>query len=48
LQTAALVDENARLNGELREARSQIRNLELQLETMRANAQRAAKVLLDN
>jgi len=45
---AYLVDENARLNGELREARSQIRSLELQLEAMRANAQRAAKVLLDN
>lgn len=42
---AALADENARLNGELREARSQIRSLELQLEAMRANAQRAAKVL---
>jgi coronin-1B/1C/6 len=47
-QMAALADENARLTGELREARSQIRSLELQLETMRANAQRAAKVLLDN
>jgi len=45
---AALTDENARLNGELRDARQQIRNLELQLETMRANAQRAAQVLLDN
>ncbi|KAG8835250.1 Coronin-like protein crn1 [Serendipita sp. 400] len=45
---SALADENARLNGELREARSQIRSLELQLEAMRANAQRAAKVLLDN
>jgi coronin-1B/1C/6 len=47
-QMAALADENARLTGELREARSQIRSLELQLETMRANAQRAAKVLLEN
>jgi coronin-1B/1C/6 len=47
-QLAALADENARLNGELREARNQIRTLELQLEAMRANAQRAAKVLLEN
>lgn len=46
-QTAALIDENARLTGELREARGQIRSLELQLEAMRANAQRAAKVLLE-
>jgi coronin-1B/1C/6 len=41
------MDENARLTGELREARGQIRSLELQLEAMRANAQRAAKVLLE-
>ncbi|PVG03304.1 microtubule binding protein [Serendipita vermifera] len=47
-QAAALADENARLHGELREARSQIRQLELQVEAMRANAQRAAKVLLEN
>ena len=46
-QPAALIDENARLTGELREARGQIRSLELQLEAMRANAQRAAKVLLE-
>lgn len=45
---ASLTDENARLNGELRDAQKQIRNLELQLEAMRANAQRAAQVLLDN
>lgn len=47
VDTAALIDENARLTGELREARGQIRSLELQLEAMRANAQRAAKVLLE-
>lgn len=44
----SLADENARLTGELREARSQIRSLELQLETLRANAQRAAKLLTEN
>ncbi|KAG9118392.1 Coronin-like protein crn1 [Ceratobasidium sp. 392] len=45
--SSALVDENARLNNELREARAQIRNLELQVEAMRANAQKAAKALLE-
>ena len=42
-----LQQENDRLNTELRDARAQIRNLELQVEALRANAQRAAKALLD-
>ncbi|CAE6473912.1 hypothetical protein ACGC1H_003877 [Rhizoctonia solani] len=43
----ALAEENTRLTSELREARAQIRNLELQIEAMKANAQRAAKALLE-
>ncbi|KAI8985629.1 microtubule binding protein [Trametes punicea] len=42
---AALKEENARLTGELREAREKIRNLELQVETVRANARKAAALL---
>jgi FtsZ-binding cell division protein ZapB len=42
-----LKEENARLNWELREARAQIRNLELQVEGIRANARKAAQALLD-
>ncbi|KZT38990.1 microtubule binding protein [Sistotremastrum suecicum HHB10207 ss-3] len=42
-----LQEENAKLNAELREARAMIRTLELQVEAMRANAQRAAKALLE-
>ena len=38
--------ENAELASELREAREKIRNLELQVETMRANAKKAAQALL--
>lgn len=45
--TSALTEENSKLANELREARAQIRNLELQVEAMKANAQRAAKALLD-
>ncbi|KAF8596856.1 microtubule binding protein [Ceratobasidium sp. AG-I] len=45
--TEALTEENTKLASDLREARAQIRNLELQVEAMRANAQRAAKALLD-
>ncbi|KDQ06625.1 hypothetical protein BOTBODRAFT_181389 [Botryobasidium botryosum FD-172 SS1] len=37
--------ENVRLVNELRDARAQIRNLELQVETMRTNASKAAKLL---
>jgi coronin-1B/1C/6 len=43
----ALQSENSQLQAELREARAKIRNLELQVETMRANAQRAAKALME-
>ncbi|TFK73785.1 DUF1900-domain-containing protein [Pluteus cervinus] len=42
-----LKSENARLTSELREARQKIRNLELQVETLRANARKAAQALLD-
>ncbi|EMD39400.1 hypothetical protein CERSUDRAFT_113035 [Gelatoporia subvermispora B] len=42
---AALKEENARLNAELREARAQIRNLELQVESIRTNARKAAALL---
>jgi coronin-1B/1C/6 len=38
-------DENARLATDLREAREKIRNLELQVESMRANARKAAQLL---
>jgi len=41
-----LAAENQRLEGELREAREKIRNLELQVETIRANARKAAQALL--
>ena len=40
--------DNDRLNVELREARAQIRNLELQVESLKANARKAAAALLDN
>ncbi|CAE6449595.1 unnamed protein product [Rhizoctonia solani] len=43
----ALAEENARLASELREARAQIRNLELQVEAMKANAEKAARALLE-
>ncbi|KAI0294482.1 microtubule binding protein [Multifurca ochricompacta] len=46
--TAALQEENDRVNAELREARAQIRNLELQVESLKANARKAAAALLDN
>ena len=42
---SALKEENTRLNAELREARAQIRNLELQVESIRANARKAAALL---
>jgi len=44
-EVATLRDENNKLNSELREARTQIRNLELQLEAVRANARKAAQLL---
>jgi len=39
--------ENGRLESELREAREKIRNLELQVEAIRANARKAAQALLN-
>ncbi|KAF8159215.1 microtubule binding protein [Crassisporium funariophilum] len=42
-----LETQNARLESELREAREKIRNLEIQVETIRANARKAAQTLLD-
>ncbi|EKM50835.1 uncharacterized protein PHACADRAFT_264349 [Phanerochaete carnosa HHB-10118-sp] len=44
-ESAALKEENARLTAELREAREKIRNLELQVESVRANARKAAALL---
>ncbi|CCM05595.1 uncharacterized protein FIBRA_07823 [Fibroporia radiculosa] len=44
-EVASLKDENVRLNMELREARAQIRNLELQVESIKANARKAAALL---
>jgi hypothetical protein len=41
--TASLYEENSRLTAELRAAREKIRNLELQVEGMKANAQKAAQ-----
>ncbi|KAJ7148452.1 microtubule binding protein [Mycena crocata] len=46
-QDSGLADENARLTAELRDARAKIRNLELELEGVRANARKAAQTLLD-
>ncbi|KAI0676181.1 microtubule binding protein [Trametes maxima] len=43
--SAALKEENARLTAELRDAREKIRNLELQVEAVRANARKAAALL---
>ncbi len=37
--------ENAKLSMELRESREKIRKLELQVETLKANAQKAAALL---
>lgn len=44
-EVAALKKENDRLTSELRESREKIRNLELQVETIRANAKKAAALL---
>ncbi|PSR72204.1 hypothetical protein PHLCEN_2v11911 [Hermanssonia centrifuga] len=43
--SSALKEENGKLNGELRDALEKIRNLELQLETYKANARKAAALL---
>jgi coronin-1B/1C/6 len=45
--SGALREENARLTQELREAHEKIRNLELQVEGIRANARKAAQALLE-
>ncbi|KAF6753380.1 microtubule binding protein [Ephemerocybe angulata] len=42
---SGLRDDNAKLAAELREAREKIRNLELQVESLRANARKAAQLL---
>ena len=44
-EAAALRAENVRLTEELREARAMIRTLELQVETVKANARKAAALL---
>jgi len=44
-EVATLRNENNKLNSELREALARIRNLELQLEAVRANARKAAQLL---
>jgi len=41
-----LQEENSRLANELREAREKIRNLELQVEAIKANTQKAVQALL--
>ena len=41
-------EDNDKLSAELREAYAKIRNLELQVESLKANARKAAKALLDN
>lgn len=43
--SGALKEENTRLTSELRDAREKIRNLELQVETYRVNAAKAAALL---
>jgi coronin-1B/1C/6 len=42
-----LQDDNDRLNAELRDANAKIRNLELQVEGLKANARKAAALLDD-
>lgn len=44
---AVLEEEVDRLSGELREARQKIRNLELQVEGLKANARKAAQTLME-
>jgi coronin-1B/1C/6 len=44
---AGLEEEVDRLNGDLREARQKIRNLELQVEGLKANARKAAQALME-
>jgi coronin-1B/1C/6 len=42
-----LQENNDRLNAELRDANAKIRNLELQVESLKANARKAAALLDD-
>lgn len=44
---AGIEEEVDRLNDELREARQKIRNLELQVEGLKANARKAAQTLME-
>ncbi|KAG5636791.1 hypothetical protein H0H81_006844 [Sphagnurus paluster] len=44
--SSALKEENMRLNADLRDAREKIRNLEVQVESLRANARKAAAQLM--
>ena len=46
-RNAGLEEEVDRLSGELREARQKIRNLELQVEGLKANARKAAQTLME-
>jgi coronin-1B/1C/6 len=46
-RNAGLEEEVDRLNGDLREARQKIRNLELQVEGLKANARKAAQTLME-
>ena len=43
--SSALQDDNDRLNADLRDANAKIRNLELQVESLKANARKAAALL---
>jgi coronin-1B/1C/6 len=47
VRISELEEENTQLTGELRDAREMIRNLELQVEAMKANAKKA-QALLDS
>lgn len=43
--SSALQEDNDRLNADLRDANAKIRNLELQVESLKANARKAAALL---
>ena len=47
VRISELEDENTQLTDELRDAREMIRNLELQVEALKANARKAQALLLD-
>jgi coronin-1B/1C/6 len=46
-ENSAAEQENTQLKAELREAREKIRNLELQVESMKANMRKATEALLN-